>query len=480
MFDKCYKNIYILIVQFVPIDFHPVLRLVNSKFNRVIANKVCRLNRIMPYAGVSLLQFIQTQPHVYNFTIGTESSPYTLKSMLQAGLYNRLDIMDWMKQNSEIWKSAQDYLDVNSMLKLYTRETLTYMINTFFIYNTDCCEFLLEHGSNQQIKLFLDGQVDREFKGNEDVEYLLHALAVLTGDKHYVNLFESEYGDECWCVKKSAIRSLSIELIETYVEHNISYRLWLVTLNTNCLEVIQHIWNTREIEYGYKVSHSDITLSETTLNFLLSVNYKFKHSYIYDTLIELPLYRDYFEKIYQTGGRPSSHNYNTIFKSKYGIDQIKWLYEHGVAIVEYDGNEVMSNKDSYDGNIESFYDEIIYYDELFEVGSLEIFKFWHQLYYPKYVLTDETTFIDHILVNSIKYHRIDIVDYILQQGYHLDKNYLSTALNFSTFEMCQCLIDHGYEIVPEVDDVLNYCMKRTLAKPYLCLNYHEFFVRDPN
>ena len=108
----------------------------------------------------------------------------------------------------------------------------------------------------------------------------------------------------------------------------------------------------------------------------------------------------------------------------YAIDQINWLYEHGVDIKKYDGN---------DGDIEIYYDPVDYYDELFEVGTFNTFKFWHQLYYPKYVTYEgrgEQTFIDHILVTAIKYHRIDIVDYILKQGYDLDKNYLNTVLNF--------------------------------------------------
>ena len=113
MLDKCYKNIYIAILQFIPIDFHPVLRLVNSKFNRLISNKVCRLNRIMAYAEIDFLKFIRKQPNVRNFSMGSESSPYTLKSMLESGLYGRIDIMTWIKQNSKLWKYRSYSLNVD-------------------------------------------------------------------------------------------------------------------------------------------------------------------------------------------------------------------------------------------------------------------------------------------------------------------------------------------------------------------------------
>ena len=127
------------------------------------------------------------------------------------------------------------------------------------------------------------------------------------------------------------------------------------------------------------------------------------------------------------------------------------------------------------GDMESFYDRVNYYDDIFGNGTLATFRFWHQLYYPKYVLAEKSTFIDHILVNAIKRNRIDIVHYIIEQDYELDKNYLNTALKFSTFEMCQCLLDHGFELESKTDDVLGYCMRTTVARSRPCEHYHEFF-----
>ena len=476
MLDKCYKNIYIAILQFIPIDFHPVLRLVNSKFNRLISNKVCRLNRIMAYAEIDLLKFIQNQPNVHTFTMGKESSPYTLKSMLESGLHGRTDIMAWLKQNSKLWKYGSCSLNVDAILKLYQDETLSSTISMLFIRNSNCCRFLLRRGSPKQVKLFLDLQIASGINPNSESNHLLHELAVLTGDMEYVKIF-AKFSQRNESVGKSAIKSLSIEMIDQHVEHKISNGLWLCALNTNCQTVINHIWNTRNFNNMYIPNYSSIKLSETTLNFLLSVDYNFYHSSIYSAIVDLPNYRTYFEKIYQLGHHPHIYIYAVVFGSEYAIDQINWLYEHGVDIKKYDGN---------DGDIEIYYDPVDYYDELFEVGTLKTFKFWHQLYYPKYVTVagrGEETFIDHILVTAIKSHRIDIVDYILNQGYDLSKNYLNTALSFSTFEMCQCLIGHGFELdaKPADCDILGNYMKKTLNKLDSYDRYYngpEFFIPD--
>ena len=183
MLDKCYRNIYLTILKFIPIDFHPVCRLVNSKFNRCVKNTVCRLNRIIPYANISLLKFIQTQPNAHSFT---------LYSTLQAGLYGRPDILVWLKQDSSTWGCHNYFLDVEAILKSYTTENLCHAIKTIFVGNQYCCEFLMEYGSVQQIKLFLDligeGKIPDESKSK--VKELLFALAILTADMSYINTFE--------------------------------------------------------------------------------------------------------------------------------------------------------------------------------------------------------------------------------------------------------------------------------------------------
>ena len=483
MLDKCYKNIYILILEFIPIDFHPVLRLVNKKFNNLISNKVCRLNRILPYTKISLLKFIRRQPNVRNFSVGRKSSPYTMKSMLEAGLYGRIDIMTWMKQNSDMWKYKQHNIDIESILMLYNDETLSFVINNLFICNRDCCNFLLEHGHPKQIKTFIDHQLKSGIMLKNDEKCCLKSLAFLTGDMNYVKRCETADDRIDWHMMSGAVKSLSIEIIDKYVERTISRELWLVALETNCMEVINHIWETREIEDMHEKYYFRRELSETTLNFLLSIHHKFNHASIYNTVVHLPNYRECFEKIYQNGCYPAEYNYNKVFGSKFAIDQIKWLLQHDVTIFGYDGNlgkDIASVKDDLDCNIENSYESVEYYDQLFEVGTFNTFTFWHQLYYPKYVYEDGSTFIDHILVNGIKHHRVDIVDYLLKQGYDLDKNYLSIGLKYSTFEMCQCLINNGFGLNPEsgVSDVLGYCMKKTLARPHRFTKYHDFFVAD--
>ena len=141
-----------------------------------------------------------------------------------------------------------------------------------------------------------------------------------------------------WSVQSSAINSLSIEVIDKYVGPKISHALWTVALNTNNLDIINHIWTTRKLKIipGLIIRACNGLCQRLILSCPL-IN-ELDDSSIYDTVINSSDYRACFEKIYQLGCHPSDDSYNKVFASKYVIDQITWFHEHGVAIDVYNGN----------------------------------------------------------------------------------------------------------------------------------------------
>ena len=111
--NTCYKNIYLLLLSHIPRDFHPVLRLVNKKWNSVIQVKFSRPNKLLSYATTNLLEFIKQQPNVVKFN---NASPFTLLSVLEAGIHNRPDLMTWLKSNSETWNCKYFALNGEKLL----------------------------------------------------------------------------------------------------------------------------------------------------------------------------------------------------------------------------------------------------------------------------------------------------------------------------------------------------------------------------
>lgn len=56
-----------VVLKWVPLNFHPVLCLVNKKLNSVVENKYCWINCLMFDASIEFLEFILTRPNATKF-----------------------------------------------------------------------------------------------------------------------------------------------------------------------------------------------------------------------------------------------------------------------------------------------------------------------------------------------------------------------------------------------------------------------------
>ena len=290
MFDRCYKNIYLLVLAHIPIDFHPILRLVSKRWNRVIKNKFGCLNKLVKYATIELLEFISNQPNI--------TSGFTSLSLLYAGKYDRIDVMEWIKINGSPKYGCS--FEIVKILNKFSDRVLTFMIENFFVPNNETCEWLENYGSIQQINLFLDKIIKRRVPKQPYAN--LCGLAIKSGNMEYVNYFESQ-GYHPRNPKHLAISSLSIEMIEKYVKREMTLNLWTLAIATNSINLLDYLYNTyslttkmddvlNKIYFQSRTEISETTLkiyfqsrteiSETTLDWVLAHGLK-PHASIYYT-----------------------------------------------------------------------------------------------------------------------------------------------------------------------------------------------------
>lgn len=86
------------------------------------------------------------------------------------------------------------------------------------------------------------------------------------------------------------------------------------------------------------------------------------------------------------------------------------------------------------------------YGYVIEHSSLDVFIFWHKLYYHHYVPPKyQNNFLWEIVSCVIHKNRLDILAYLLDQKYNFNKNIIDEALVYGRIKICKYLLNHGYK-----------------------------------
>lgn len=430
---KLYKNIYIYILKFIPIDFHPILRLVNKSWNSIIINKYSRINKLLKYADISLLQFISEQQNIVRFVLPNNmSSPYTILSLLEAGKYNRVDIMIWLKENSSTFDCCPPFqLKIGKLINKCSESALIWLIDNLFFPNSHSYNWFIKYGKKEHIELFLNNIIKKNIDKQSHID--LRILASMCGK---INYFEYPNDEDYGCHDISiAIKTSNthfVSKIDKYILNgNFCNFHWMEAIETNNIEILDYFYS-KNIPVNLEFCSFKKQIEKSTLHWLIDHDVQ-SDSSIYISVISLPEWLECFEKLYKKGHHPNSSIFSEIFGSKYDIEQIKWLINHGAEILK------------------GFYDEFsynhIYYHKLLKNGNLNIFKYWHNIYYPNYVeKVNESIFFDLIMNSIMYYHRTDVLSYLLSQKYF--ENYTNRTLKTQSFfnhKILKMLLDNGWK-----------------------------------
>ena len=100
------KDCLTIVFDFIPINYHPILRLVCKKWSALCHNKKCIINKIIPYATSTLLKWVLDQPNVHKWTHKKEEVVYTCLSLKAALKYDNFEAVYWIKNNSIGWNMS--------------------------------------------------------------------------------------------------------------------------------------------------------------------------------------------------------------------------------------------------------------------------------------------------------------------------------------------------------------------------------------
>ena len=430
---NCYRNIYQAVLKWIPLDFHPVLRLVNKKWNSVVKNKYCRINYLMSDAKIELLEFVLTQPNVIKFKHPDtkNTSPYSILSFCSASLSGRVDIMTWLKANSCQWNClVREHKYFNSVASAIADSPVISF------------KWFLDHA--------LTGYHWRGGKyANEELQDKIIHLVCQIGDKAKISLLRSIEAGFCVRDYVTIIESGHLEVIELFHPKNLTgnkTQCMLKAFESGNLEVIKYIHSLRGI------ISSDCIIPAIRTNNLQILDYLYQHSPFdkfdwsefppdvtaqtfywlfnksiiltaetFNCIMSSPDWEELFEYLRQRGCLWDDGLYISVLKHNCRpIEMFKFLHDHGCP---YELNLIKA---------------------VVERGQLQCLEYCVKNMFGVDKLSDN---IKSDLVGiAVTNGRLDCLKYLFGLGCQGDTDLVKVALSKQNVAVCQLLLKQGYTL----------------------------------